>query len=116
MRESLFRRKALYPPFTVIARIVFSAREESAAQAAAESAEAKMNAWLDTTGARIDVIQMRALEAPIRLLRGMARWQLFLKMYFKGDLPGATRRMQALADEAPAGVRAELEVNPSNLF
>ena len=87
-----------------------------AAQAAAESAEAKMNAWLDTTGARIDVIQMRALEAPIRLLRGMARWQLFLKMYFKGDLPGATRRMQALADEAPAGVRAELEVNPSNLF
>ena len=46
----------------------------------------------------------------------MARWQLFLKMYFKGDLSGATRRMQALADEAPAGVRAELEVNPSNLF
>ena len=116
MRESLFRRKALYPPFTVIARIVFSAREESAAQAAAESAEAKMNAWLDTTGTRIDVIQMRALEAPIKLLRGMARWQLFLKMYFKGDLSGATRRMQALADEAPAGVRAELEVNPSNLF
>ena len=46
----------------------------------------------------------------------MARWQVFLKMYFKGDLPGATRRMQALADEAESGVRAELEVNPSNLF
>ena len=75
-----------------------------------------MNEWIDASGARNDVVQMRAIEAPIKLLRGMARWQVFLKMYFKGDLPGATRRMQALADEAESGVRAELEVNPSNLF
>ena len=83
---------------------------------AAERAEKEMNEWIDASGARNDVVQMRALEAPIKLLRGMARWQVFLKMYFKGDLPGATRRMQALADEAESGVRAELEVNPSNLF
>ena len=116
MQESLYRRKALYPPFTVIARIVFSARDADLAQKAAERAEKEMNEWIDASGARNDVVQMRALEAPIKLLRGMARWQVFLKMYFKGDLPGATRRMQALADEAESGVRAELEVNPSNLF
>ena len=75
-----------------------------------------MNVWLDAQGMRRDVVQLRALEAPIALLRGEHRWQLFLKMYFKGDLNAACARMQALAGAAPAGVRAELEVNPVNLF
>ena len=38
------------------------------------------------------------------------------KMYFKGDLDGVFEKMQALADAAPEGVRAEMEVNPSSLF
>lgn len=115
-RESEFRRKALYPPFTAIARIVFSAKEPEAAQKAAEEAERGLNEYLDAANARRDVVQMRAAEAPIKLLRGMARWQVFLKMYFKGDLDGVFEKMQALADAAPEGVRAEMEVNPSSLF
>ena len=69
-RESAYRRAALYPPFTVIARLVYSAKDAQAAEAAATADEAKLNAWLDDTGARRDVVQMRALEAPIRQLRG----------------------------------------------
>ena len=65
---------------------------------------------------RPDVVQMRAVEAPIKLLRGLARWQVFLKMYFKGDLDAVSREMQLLADRAPEGVTAEFEVNPANLF
>ena len=65
---------------------------------------------------RRDVVQLRALEAPISLLRGEHRWQLFLKMYFKGDLNAACEKMQAMADAASGGVRAELEVNPVNLY
>ena len=116
IKESAFRRAALYPPFTVIARIVFSAKDAEAAQTAAVDAEAQLNAWLDETGARRDVVQMRALEAPIALLRGEARWQLFLKAYFKADMDALAARMQALADAAPEGVRAELEINPANMF
>ena len=59
---------------------------------------------------------MRALEAPIKLLRGDTRWQVFLKMYFKGDADGVAEKMRALADAAPEGVRAELEINPNNMF
>lgn len=116
LRESAYRRKALYPPFTVIARIVFSARDPEAAQKAALAAEERLNAFLDAHGARPDVVQMRALEAPVKLLRGLTRWQVFLKMYFKGDLDGVAREMQAMADDAPPEVQAELEINPSNLF
>ena len=77
---------------------------------------AELAAFLDESGLRADVVQMRAVEAPISLLRGEHRWQLFLKMYFKGDADAACAKMQALADAAPAGVRAELEVNPVNMF
>ena len=49
-RESAHRRAALYPPFTVIARIIYSAREREAAQAAAE-AEARLREQLDQIGA-----------------------------------------------------------------
>lgn len=115
-RESAYRRAALYPPFTVIARIVFSAKIPEAASDAAMAAEGEMNRYLDDNGMRGDVVQMRAMEAPIKLLRGESRWQLFLKMYFKADIDGVAAFMQSLAEAAPEGVRAELEINPANMF
>ena len=115
-RESAARRAALYPPFTVIARIVYSANSEDAARAAAEADEARMNAWLDQQGMRRDVVQLRAVEAPIKQLRGEYRWQLFLKMYFKADADAVAARMHALAGDAPEGVRAELEINPVSMI
>ncbi len=115
-RESAHRRAALHPPFTVIARIVFSAKAPEDAKAAAESAAEQLGEFLDARDMRRDAVQLCAAEAPIKLLRGEARWQLFLKMYFKADMEAVAGRMQALADAAPEGVRAELEINPSNLF
>ena len=115
-KESAFRRSALYPPFTQIVRIVYSGKDEKQVRAAAEADEKRFNTWLDEENMRGDVVQMRAHEAPISLLRGEHRWQLFLKMYFKGDVNAACARMQAMADAAPEGVRAELEVNPANLY
>ena len=115
-RESAYRRAAMYPPFTVIARIVYSGKEEGAVRAAAQGDEARLAAFLDDTGARRDAIQLSAAEAPIRQIRGEYRWQLLLKLYFKADLDAVEGRMQALAEAAPEGVRAELEINPNNLF
>ncbi len=115
-RESAYRRAAMYPPFTVIARIVYSGKDEAAVRAAALADEARLGAFLDEVDARRDAIQLAAAEAPIRQIRGEYRWQLLLKLYFKADLDAVEARMQALADAAPEGVRAELEVNPNNLF
>ena len=115
-RESAFRKSALYPPFTIIARIVYSGKDEKAVIKQAEIDEAKLNSFIDQNDMRRDVVQLRALEAPISLLRGEFRWQLFLKMYFKGDLNKVCEQMSAMADNAADGVRAELEVNPVNLY
>ena len=115
-KESAYRRSALYPPFTVIARIIYSGRDSDAVKRAAQAAEEALGKYLDETGARGDTVQLGAMEAPIRLIRGENRWQVLLKLYFKADLEAVTAKMQALADEAPAGIRAELEVNPNSLF
>ena len=115
LRESAYRRGALYPPFTVIARIVFSAKEETAAKTAAEAAEAELGDFLDRGGHRPDIVQMRALECPVKRLRGEYRYQVFLKMYFKADTRRIAAQMQALAEKAE-GARAELEVNPTSLL
>ncbi len=115
-KESAHRRSALYPPFTQIMRIVYSGKDAEKVRKAAEADEERFAAWLDAENMRGDAVQLRALEAPISLLRGEHRWQLFFKMYFKGDLNAACARMQAMADAAPEGVRADLEVNPTNLY
>ena len=115
LRESAYRRSALYPPFTVIARLVFSAAGEAAAREAALRAEAKLGEFLDRGGHRPDIVQMRALECPVGRLRGEYRHQVFLKMYFKADTRSITAYMQLLADEE-TGARAELEVNPTSLL
>ena len=89
--------------------------EEEKAKAAALEGEARLRAYLEAAGARADAIQLAATQAPIRQIRGEARGQLFLKLYFKADLEAVAGQMQALADAAPEGVRAELEVNPNSL-
>ena len=50
------------------------------------------------------------------MIRGDTRWQLLIKLYFKADLEAVAARMQALADAAPDGVRAELEINPNSMI
>jgi primosomal protein N' (replication factor Y) len=112
-RESAYRRASLYPPFTVIARIVFSSEAEDAAKSAAERAEKQLNDFLDGEGHRADIVKMRARPCPVKRLRGEYRYQVFLKMYFKADTAAIAARMQEIADGAE-GVRAELEVNPAN--
>ena len=115
-RESAYRRAALYPPFTAIARVIYSGRDPEAVRRAAQEAEKALGTYLDQTGARADTVQLGAMEAPIGMIRGERRWQVLLKLYFKADLNAVAGKMQALADAAPEGVRAELEINPNSLI
>ena len=115
-RESANRRLAMYPPFSVIARVVFTSKSADAARSAAEGAEKALNEWVNEKGMRGDILQLRAAEAPIGMLRGAFRWQLFVKLYFRADVEAVTERMRDIADAAPEGVKGELEVNPVNMI
>ncbi len=116
-QEVKYRRRGLYPPFTILARILTASPDPIAAQETAAAYEEKMNAFLDANEEfRKDVVQMRALEAPIGMIRGEYRHQVFIKIYAKGAAEEILTYMENLTNERPDSVRAELEVNPVNMF
>ena len=115
-REAQSRRQALYPPYTVMTRVVFASKDKKKAEAAARAATEALSRYIDEIGQSELTLQCRACEAPIGLLRGEYRWQLFVKLYFRADVDAVTRRMLEIAEQAPEGVRGELEVNPVNMI
>ena len=44
------------------------------------------------------------------------RWQVFLKMYAKGDTEKLLSAMDEQLTQVEKGVRAELEINPVNMI
>ena len=117
MKESTMRRRGLYPPFTVLARLLVSSKSEDTARCVALALEAQFNGLLnDRPDWRRDVIQMRALEAPLKTLRGEARWQVFLKMYARPSADEVISKMEELERQAFDGARVELEVNPNAML
>ena len=116
--EERVRRRALYPPFTVLARLLVSSKDGEKAKNTAEALEKQLGAMFEENPAlRRDVVQYRALEAPIKLLRGEVRYMVFIKMYARGASDEIVSRMEEMeAQEFEEGVRVELEVNPASMM
>ena len=115
--EADYRRKGLYPPFTVLARLLATSRDEDKARLAAEGMEGRLRAWLDERAAiRNDVVKIHTRPAPMKRLRGEYRYQVFVKMFAKGASDEILTEMESIAGENPPGVRVDLEVNPVNLM
>lgn len=114
--EAAYRKHALYPPFTVIARLVVLGRDEETPARAARALETTLSEKLAAEGRMDDILVLRAAEAPIKKLRGETRWQVYVKMYARADVSRVTAIMEELAQQPPFGTRVELEVNPANMI
>ena len=115
-RERVYRRRALYPPYSVILRIVAAASEAEAALQAAERARARMEAFIEREGYREDLIHMHAKEAPVARLDGLFRCHVFIKLYARGHTEAIWAEAERLAREGAPGVRMEAELNPTNMM
>lgn len=116
-QEADYRRKGLYPPFTVLTRLLTVSKNEQAAQAASEKLESDLRAWLEQQPllAR-DVIKIHTRPAPMKRLRGEYRFQVFVKMYAKGASDEILQHMEEMAEQTVPAVKIDLEVNPVNLM
>ncbi len=115
--EADYRRKGLYPPFTVLARLLATGRDEDKAREAAERMEKALREWLEANAAiEHDVIKIHTRPAPMKRLRGEYRYQVFVKMFSKGASDEILTEMEQIAEESVPGVRIDLEVNPVNLM
>lgn len=116
-QEADRRRRGLYPPYTVLARLLVSAREEERACQTAQRLEAEFSGFLNGPEGYIkDVVQMRALEAPLKMIRNEYRYQVFIKLYARGQVEPILGYMEELSRQPVEGVRIELEVNPANMI
>ena len=111
------RRRGLYPPFTRMVRLLVEAPEEALSQETAEALYAHMDASLRADPSLLrQVVQMRAMEAPVKLIRGKARWQVFLKLYARGPTEAVLEKLDELAAQAYDNVSVFLEVDPASMM
>ena len=116
--EEMRRRKAaLYPPYTLIARLLFEAESEERIRAEAEGAMRQMEAFFERrTYLRKYVRSLRVMPCPVAHIKGKARWQVTLKII---DLPvcqEAVGKMSEIAGAPREGCACVCQVNPSSMM
>ena len=65
------------------------------------------------------IVQMRAMEAPLKLIRGLSRWQVFVKLYARGPSDGVLDFMARLESERAqdkSDVNVVLEISPASIL
>ena len=116
--EEMHRRKvALYPPYTLIARLLFEAEKEERARAEAESALRQMEAFFERrTYLRKYVKSLRVMPCPVAYIKGKARWQVTLKMIDQPISQEAVGKMSEIAVMPMEGCACVCQVNPSSMM
>ena len=111
------RRTALYPPFTMLARLLTeSPSEENAERASAEmerEAEEILSAhpqW------RKKVLLMRRDTPEISMLRGKHRRQIMMKLLVSPETDSLCASLSVLAEREWAGAEVWFEINPTTLM
>ena len=115
--EMVRRKRALYPPYTMIARLLYEAKREEDAQRAAEAAMRQMEAFFERRSyLRKYVVALRVMACPVRMLRGLARWQVTLKIVDQPVCQEAVGKMSEIAQTPLEGIACVCQVNPSSMM
>jgi primosomal protein N' (replication factor Y) len=119
-QEANRRRQGLYPPFTIIARLLIEGRDPAHVEQTALELEKRFTAFLDADERmKKQIVQMRAMEAPLKLIRGLTRWQVFVKLYARGPSDGVLDFMAELEAERAQDkgeTSVTLEISPASIL
>ena len=115
--EMMRRRRALYPPYTLLARLLYEADRDEDAQAAAETAMRLMEAFFERrTYLRKYVIALRVMACPVKMIRGKSRWQVTLKIVDQPICQEAVGKMSEIARTPLEKCACVCQVNPSSMM
>ena len=115
--EMMRRRRALYPPYTLLARLLYEADRDEDAQAAAETAMRLMEAFFERrTYLRKYVIALRVMACPVKMIRGKSRWQVTLKIVDQPICQEAVGKMSEIARTPLERCACICQVNPSSMM
>ena len=109
------RKRDLYPPFTMMARLLCTARDMETAEGVSIELLEEMRRFVkETPSLQRRVLFMRQDDAPLAHLRGYYRAQVLVKLLEHPDSRAAVEYMQALSGrEWPCDV--VLEINPASM-
>ncbi|MGN0777909.1 MAG: primosomal protein N' [Aristaeellaceae bacterium] len=111
------RRRGLYPPFTMMARLLVESVQEQAAKDTAEQLhQACMTLLAEHPVWKKRALLVRLDQPPVKLLRGKARWHVLMKLLEHPDTEGLLDALTALSRQAFPGVDVYFEVNPTTMM
>ncbi|NLI20504.1 MAG: primosomal protein N' [Clostridiales bacterium] len=111
------RRAGLYPPFTVIARLLVESADPEAACQMCDRLRDTVEAFLTAHPAqKRRVLMLRADEAPVRMIRGKTRYHVLLKAFEHPDAEPVLQLLSELASVGDPLCQIYAEFNPATLI
>ena len=117
--EEEFRRRriSLYPPFTVLCRVLVESPKEECADRTAAEMEREIREVLEARPEWKKKVLMMSREDPgLRFLRGMARRQILFKLLAGPETEAFCAFLTDTAERAPEGAQACFEYNPVSMM
>ncbi len=111
------RRTGLYPPFTILARLLVESTSELNARKAAEALHARCAMLLDSHPAWKKRVLMMLLDQPgVKVLRGKSRWHVMFKLLVNPATEDFVAALTDMAREPHEGAEVYFEYNPTTMM
>ena len=111
------RRTALYPPFTIMARLLVESPSEAAAQRTAAALHARCQALLEENPLWKKRTLLMLLDQPsVKVLRGKNRWHVMFKLLVHPETEKFVAALTDLAREPAEGAEVYFEYNPTTMM
>jgi len=111
------RRTGLYPPFTILARLLVESPNEQSAHKTAEALFARCQALLEKHPTWKKRVLMLLLDQPgVKVLRGKFRWHVMMKLLVNPATEEFVAALTELAREPYEGAEVYFEYNPTTMM
>ena len=111
------RRTGLYPPFTLLARLLVESPREMDAKATAEQLYNTVQTYLLSHPAQKKrTLMFRVDEAPVKRIRGQYRYQVLLKLFEHPDTAPLLALLSELGAVGSDACQIYCEVNPATMM
>ena len=115
------RKKALFPPYTLFLRVLFSGTDEAALEAAGQRYAALLREALDAIplaggAGQTDLLLYCASFAPIRRKQGLYRYQILCKLLRTARTADILKTVYAFSEAHRNDLFAMIEINPQDMF
>ena len=111
------RRTGLYPPFTLLCRLLIEGEAEKTVQEAVQKLYETCQIYLEKHPAqRKRVLMIRPDAAPVKMIRGKSRYHVLIKLFDHPEAQAFMAFASQLAQQGMEGCQIYWEVNPSSLM